>query len=541
MIREFALKVLTWATEARIVVAALALVLMLVNAQRSAGAQVSYIDTHSHLECNDDAAVQQALNTMDSSGIEKTFVMPAPNVNTACDFNSFLSNVVNNHLYRFAFLDGGTTLNKIIQESLNTDPSNETLYLFEQIANNILSQGAVGFGEMAALHFAKGKEGQDFLSAPPDHTLFLKLADIAANNNVVIDLHMEAVPCVVSTDEGCGIPLPQELSSFPNPPFLHENISALERLLEHNRNARIVWDHAGWDNTGYRTIELMRSLLERHPNLYMNIKIRGGTTAELPNLHRPLDDNYLLRPEWLDLISSFPTRFAIGVDSKYPDISQGGIQLTRTFLDQLPADLAGRVGFINPTYIYGLHPQYTLTVFESGTGSGTVTSSPAGINCGDDCSETYTKIQRVKLTAKADTNSTFTGWSGGGCSGTKTCTVTVDAAVTVTASFERKVPHISVSPDSLAFYNVKVGKSLKKTLKIANDGTGDLSVSIGSLGGTDFSVAGIRIITVKPKKSYKLSITFKPASTGDKTGTLVLTSNDPDALTLSISLSGTGI
>jgi hypothetical protein len=209
----------------------------------------------------------------------------------------------------------------------------------------------VGFGEMAALHFAKGKEGQDFISAPPDHTLFLKLADIAANNNVVIDLHMEAVPCVVSTDEGCGIPLPQELSSFPNPPFLYENISALERLLEHNRNARIVWDHAGWDNTGYRTVELMRSLLEKHSNLYMNIKIRGGTIAELPNLHRPLDDKYQLTPEWLDFISSFPSRFTIGVDLKYRDVSQEAIQLTRVFLDQLPSDLANRVGLINPIQV----------------------------------------------------------------------------------------------------------------------------------------------------------------------------------------------
>ena len=33
--------------------------------------------------------------------------------------------------------------------------------------------------------------------------------------------------------------------------------------------------------------------------------------------------------------------------------------------------------------------QYTLTVTKAGTGSGTVTSNPAGINCGDDCSETY--------------------------------------------------------------------------------------------------------------------------------------------------------
>ena len=37
--------------------------------------------------------------------------------------------------------------------------------------------------------------------------------------------------------------------------------------------------------------------------------------------------------------------------------------------------------------------------------------------------------------------STFTGWSGGGCSGTGTCTVTVSAATTVTATFAPQSLH----------------------------------------------------------------------------------------------------
>jgi hypothetical protein len=184
---------------------------------------------------------------------------------------------------------------------------------------------------------------------------------------------------------------------------------------------------------------------------------------------------------------------------------------------------------------------YTLTVTKSGTGNGTVTSSPAGINCGSDCSETYSKVQKVRLTAKADANSTFAGWAGGSCSGTKTCQVTVDAVIPVTATFDKKVPDISVSLNSLEFGSVKVGRSLKKTLKIMNAGTGDLSVSIGGLSGTGFSGTGSMNITVKPKKSYNLGINFKPASTGEKTATLVINSNDPDAQTINISLSGTGI
>ncbi|MBK7191861.1 MAG: hypothetical protein IPH80_05210 [Myxococcales bacterium] len=76
-----------------------------------------------------------------------------------------------------------------------------------------------------------------------------------------------------------------------------------------------------------------------------------------------------------------------------------------------------------------------LTVATAGTGAGTVTSSPAGINCGSDCSESVAVGTVVTLTATPAVNATFAGWSGGGCAGTGACVVTVAAATTVTATF----------------------------------------------------------------------------------------------------------
>ena len=61
---------------------------------------------------------------------------------------------------------------------------------------------------------------------------------------------------------------------------------------------------------------------------------------------------------------------------------------------------------------------YALTVTKAGAGSGTVTSNPSGINCSTDCTENYNYNTSVTLTAAASTGSTFTGWSGAGCSGT---------------------------------------------------------------------------------------------------------------------------
>src|SRR5690606_24983838 len=66
---------------------------------------------------------------------------------------------------------------------------------------------------------------------------------------------------------------------------------------------------------------------------------------------------------------------------------------------------------------------YALTVTPAGTGAGTVTSSPAGISCGADCSELYNHGTMVTLAAVPTIGSTFAGWTGSGCTGTSPCTV----------------------------------------------------------------------------------------------------------------------
>jgi hypothetical protein len=88
---------------------------------------------------------------------------------------------------------------------------------------------------------------------------------------------------------------------------------------------------------------------------------------------------------------------------------------------------------------------YALNVTKSGAGSGMITSSPAGISCGSTCSSSFNQSTVVTLTATPDVNSSFTGWSGGGCSGTGTCTVTMDAGKDVAASFAIKTYTITAS------------------------------------------------------------------------------------------------
>jgi hypothetical protein len=85
----------------------------------------------------------------------------------------------------------------------------------------------------------------------------------------------------------------------------------------------------------------------------------------------------------------------------------------------------------------------TLSVSTSGNGSGTVTSSPAGINCGSTCWHTFDNGTSVTLTATPAPNSFFTGWSD--CSGTGTCTVSMTQARSVTAAFSLLPVTLTVS------------------------------------------------------------------------------------------------
>ena len=87
------------------------------------------------------------------------------------------------------------------------------------------------------------------------------------------------------------------------------------------------------------------------------------------------------------------------------------------------------------TAVSGFTPSLPVGVETSGTGTGTVTSDPAGIDCGETCDAVFPQGASVTLTAAAGDGSVFTEWSGA-CSGADpVCHLTVDAAVAVQAHF----------------------------------------------------------------------------------------------------------
>lgn len=91
-------------------------------------------------------------------------------------------------------------------------------------------------------------------------------------------------------------------------------------------------------------------------------------------------------------------------------------------------------GFNDTTGDFEFHVQETRTLTVTRSGAGTVTSAPTGIACGSDCTNRYNLGTDVTLTAAPETDYNFTGWSGA-CTGTGDCTVTMDQARGVTATF----------------------------------------------------------------------------------------------------------
>jgi hypothetical protein len=109
-------------------------------------------------------------------------------------------------------------------------------------------------------------------------------------------------------------------------------------------------------------------------------------------------------------------------------------------------------------------PEFPLTVSKAGSGEGTVTSTPSGIECGAVCAAEFEEGAEVTLTASPAGGSSFAGWSGAGCSGTGTCEVTMSEAQSVTAEFTEAA-------------------AVLHTLTVTVEGEGEVSADSGTISG----------------------------------------------------------
>ena len=324
---------------------------------------VGFIDVHVHLiggrgDYEDyEGATNKAIGHMDRLGIRKAIILPPPQVSSQdwYDYPAFV-NALREYPDRFSFLGGGGELNARLHEFSDMSSVTEDVKrTFANQAEQIIRDGAIGFGEIASLHISAAP-GHPYEFVPADHPLLQVLADVAAKYNVPIDLHMDAA-------DG-EVPIPPRFENEDNPPILPSTIGPLRQLLKHNPDAKIVWAHGGSDPIGSMSPAIIGKLMDEYLNLYVSLRVVGGRAP----MHNKLLAFGDIAPEWIDLLSRHSNRFVIGSDSFFVSPSLGGsgpgirfaqhnipkLRATKHFLSLLPPSVARKIARDNAVRIYGL-------------------------------------------------------------------------------------------------------------------------------------------------------------------------------------------
>jgi len=161
------------------------------------------------------------------------------------------------------------------------------------------------------------------------------------------------------------------------------------------------------------------------------------------------------------------------------------------------------------TASFSANPLVTLNVARNGTGSGRVTSSPSGIDCGSTCSANYNMGKTISLTAAADANSVFANWSGA-CTGTdpNNCAVSMSSDQSVTATFNLPPPpDFTISSTSTSLM-VRRGGQVSEVLTIAGQGgfSGTIALACSVSGPSPMPTCSISPNSVTPGNSATLTV-----------------------------------
>jgi hypothetical protein len=303
-----------------------------VSASPSATASVSssftgrYIDVHSHIN-TDGVTYTALLSSMDKEGVDTMVIMETPGalwIQGGSPTKYGVPDAMLTYPTRFITLcsgDAGKMLYTATRSGSYT-PEDEARY--KSLLTSAAQSGTCrGFGEIGVRHFPPMGMAQTYdITVPADHPWMFDMSDIAAQYGIPVDIHMEAT----------SVTVPQ-----------------LERLLAHNRNTTIIWDHAGWGNTGEATPALMRRLLAENPNLYTSIKYRddmAGTGF--------LNKDGSINAAWLTVVQEFPDRFMMGSDIK-PGIWDNEFRQVKkhvSIISQMPPDIQNKVARENAIRIF---------------------------------------------------------------------------------------------------------------------------------------------------------------------------------------------
>lgn len=248
---------------------------------------LGFVDAHAHL--ND---VERELRLMDSSGIEQAVVFLG-----GTSTNEDVLAAARAHPHRFIPFCSVSPEKRQYAGWWKAGDSAAVVAELERL----LAQGFRGVGELCIVHFpGTGFPETEF---SPLHPVTLAVMEVVARRGVPVSFH-------------CELTYVKEFSA----------------LLERFPQAKVIWAHGG-----YAPLFLTERLLERHPNLTIELSMR------MVDPHPRSPDYWILRdpqtvwPAWLALLERHPDRFVVGTDSSNRNeaTDMGRARSVSLLLDQL--------------------------------------------------------------------------------------------------------------------------------------------------------------------------------------------------------------
>lgn len=138
--------------------------------------------------------------------------------------------------------------------------------------------------------------------------------------------------------EEAELPVPRRMVALARERGLllhaHSDVDAIDRLFRQWPQARILWAHSGFDRP-----ETVREMLQRHPQLFCDLAIRGDHAV-----------GGKVEAAWRDAFLGYPERFMIGTDTYVPErwhYIGTHAAYSRGWLADLPSTVAERLGWRN--------------------------------------------------------------------------------------------------------------------------------------------------------------------------------------------------
>ncbi len=234
---------------------------------------LSWIDVHTHIDpevcCGDVCGADLLVAGMKAAGVSKFVLFPLAGSSDSDDVLAAYYKYPD-HIIPFRGPDGLAL----------GDPSSLDL-IREDLDTGLFW----GLGEILTRH------GFYRIEIPATHTVMLDLWDLAAEYDIPVNVHMGTRP---SGEDQTDIPA--------------EWLAELEEALDQSPSTTFIWAHSGPSRP-----DVLRGMLERHPNLYADLSALCLVFHEMKG-REPWPELLIDGPEWIQLLEDHSDRFLFGTD-----------------------------------------------------------------------------------------------------------------------------------------------------------------------------------------------------------------------------------